>query len=142
MKIEISKKKDVEIIVGIAKKVLPIYYDKETTSEFIKNYIAINAILKKKNVGFLLAKMNNKNIHIHSIGVDKNYRRKGVGSSLISFLKVYDYNNLSLNVSEMNTEGIAFYKRLGFINILFKKDYYDCLKNNNAYLMYLTRRIL
>jgi len=142
MKIEISKKEDVEMIVSIAEKVLPIYYDKETTSEFIKKYIAIIATLKKKRVGFLLAKMNNKNIHIHSIGVDEKYRRKGVGSSLISFLKVYDYSNLTLNVSEMNIAGISFYKSLGFMNILFKKDYYDNLKNNNAYLMCLTRRLL
>ena len=117
--------KDAKNIVNIAKLVLPIYYDLDTTLYFIENNIVIKLEINNQIIGFLLAEKQDKNIHIHSIGVSKDHQRNGIGTKLINHLKNFNYSSLSLNVSEIN----------GFLKVKFKKNYYDGLTNNNAYLM-------
>lgn len=137
--VENADLQDINQIVVIAKETLPIYYDEESTKTFLENNnIILKAMVNNNIVGFLLAINEKNNIHIHSIGVDKHFRRIGVGKKLISYLKKYDYSTVTLNVSEANDDGIQFYKKIGFFNILFREDYYDSLDNNNAYLMCLT----
>ena len=127
--------KDAENIVNIAKLILPIYYDLDTTLYFIENNIVIKLEINNQIIGFLLAEKQDKNIHIHSIGVSKDHQRNGIGTKLINHLKNFNYASLSLNVSEINYSGINFYEKNGFLKVKFKKNYYDGLTNNNAYLM-------
>lgn len=127
--------KDAKNIVNIAKLVLPIYYDLDTTLYFIENNIVIKLEINNHIIGFLLAEKQDKNIHIHSIGVSKDHQRNGIGTKLINHLKNFNYSSLSLNVSEINYSGINFYEKNGFLKVKFKKNYYDGLTNNNAYLM-------
>ena len=102
---------------------------------------SIDAFINDDLVGYIMGKLSNDNFHILSIAVDKEYRKKGIGSSLLeSFIKLnYDKcNSISLYVYVDNKVAINFYKKNGF-NIIKRipKYYigtYD-INNCDAYMM-------
>ena len=127
----------------INKECLPIYY---FASEFMlyimsNKHILLKATFKKtKIVGYLLAQWNSDtNLHIMSIGVIPEYRRKNIGKFMIDTLietgkqrKPY-IKNVTLYIQVCNTGAIQFY-----IENMFKKKkliehYYN--ENDNAFLM-------
>ena len=50
--------------------------------------------------------------------VDEGYRRKGVASKMISFIKKYagdkEFHRIELNMWEFNQDALAFYEAIGF----------------------------
>ena len=128
---------DLSEIENIGEKSLPIYYKVSDLYYLLldKNYICLKAKLEKKIVGFIIVKYHddlNKN-HIMSISVLKKYRKKGVGSKLISALKLFSKNKcVSLYVQKCNTIAINFYVKNSFIIINEIKDYYESLENKEA----------
>ena len=59
--------------------------------------------------------------HIEGIFVDSEHRSKGVGKSLIDFVKTL-YPKLSLCVYEKNVRAADFYRREGFLPVRKKPD--------------------
>ncbi|MCR5102364.1 MAG: GNAT family N-acetyltransferase [Butyrivibrio sp.] len=57
--------------------------------------------------------------HISLLFVDSRYHKKGIGSSLISFVKDYCLNEEGVSTLTVNSSPYAtgFYHRLGFINL-------------------------
>ena len=108
--------------------------------------------LSESGFGFLVAEENNILLgyvlfsinlncegHLISLAVDKNYRGRKVGSTLlISALSIYiqtGINRIILEVRTHNTRAIKFYEHYGF-NIDRKEfDYYS--DGSDAYIMYL-----
>ncbi len=93
--------------------------------------------IKKKHVlvvkidseiaGYLLFFTYQKNWRIYSIAISNEYRQKGLGTSLIVYLKdyaVHKAQNLLLEVKTTNTQALQFYHSLGFKEIKILKDYY------------------
>ena len=50
--------------------------------------------------------------------VDKKYRRQGIASEMIAFIKAYTkeqgINRMELNMWEFNEDALAFYEAVGF----------------------------
>ena len=99
----------------------------------INNYITSDNYIVLVNVdevinGFILIFKNIDNYEIEAIVVDENYRRKGIGKSLIE----YFFNNylkkgdtILLEVSENNDKAIKLYTKYGFEQINKRKKYYN-----------------
>jgi [ribosomal protein S18]-alanine N-acetyltransferase len=75
-------------------------------------------------------------IHLNKIAVSSPYRRHGIAGGLISFiLNKYDslgIRKILLEVREKNSEARSFYKKLGFRENGFRKNYYP---DDNAILI-------
>ena len=77
--------------------------------------------------------------HIISIAVDKNYRRLGAGTQLltkaISILSLLNIEAIYLEVNENNTGAVEFYKNFNFLIDRVVPGYYD--SGDGAIVMYL-----
>ena len=120
-------------IERIGSESLPIYYN---THDLIISddeiYIYTN---ENKTIGFIIFDLNKEIdlIHIKSIAIDKNERRKGYAKSIINYLQKL-YNTITLYVQKGNT-AIELYKKCGFKQIEINEDYYSTLDEKCAYLM-------
>ena len=65
-------------------------------------------------------------LDIDEIGVDKDYRRHGVASEMISYILAYakdkGFKRVELNMWEFNQRALAFYEKVGF------KTYRRCME--------------
>ncbi|KZX13624.1 ribosomal protein S18-alanine N-acetyltransferase [Methanobrevibacter oralis] len=108
--------------------------------------------LYEMGVGFLVAEKDNYVIgyiifwikndregHIISIAVDKNYRRLGVGSKLLSrainVLSLLEIDKVMLEVNENNNSAVEFYKSFKFRIDRIVPNYYE--NQDGAIVMYL-----
>jgi ribosomal protein S18 acetylase RimI-like enzyme len=112
------------------KECLPLYYNiTDYYSFFIMpkyNILMAEDAINGKLCGFLVSEHIGKYYHILTFGVNKQYRRKGIGSKLIDgLIKIAKCENLSLNVHIENTSGIAFYQKYGFKKVTELKNYYN-----------------
>ena len=109
--------------------------------------------LYEMGVGFLVAEDNGYVVgyvifwlkyenqgHIISIAVDKNYRRRNVGTRLlvkaISILSLLKLNTIYLEVRENNSGAVEFYKTSGFKIDRVVPGYYG--DGDGAVIMYLS----
>lgn len=100
--------------------------------------------LENSRSKYLVAKLNNQivgfggiwkavdDIHITNIVVNKNFRRKSVGSTilknLINLAKQDNITSITLEVNCTNIPAIKLYEKFGFKNVGVRKKYY-----NNTY---------
>ena len=108
--------------------------------------------LYEMGVGFLVAEKDNYVIgyiifwikndregHIISIAVDKNYRRLGVGFKLLSrainVLSLLEIDKVMLEVNENNNSAVEFYKSFKFRIDRIVPNYYE--NEDGAIVMYL-----
>lgn len=84
--------------------------------------------------GFIIIHHKEKGGHIASLAVNKEYRRKGVGSLLVNATRL---SPLTLNVHVENESAIEFYRKNGFKENLLCVDYYNGALDgsNDAYEM-------
>ena len=122
-------------------------YDDFLSLGWSKNHI-INQINKKTNLSF--GAFNNKTLVSFILGdlfniekiseyeilliyVCKNFRKKGLGTELLN--KIEENNThlkkIYLEVSKNNYEGISFYKKMKFIGMHTRKNYFFI---NNKYI--------
>ena len=89
-------------------------------------------------VGFICGNKNEKTARILMLAVDRNHRRKGIGSALLNrFLMECRNENLmsvSLEVRTDNREAIEFYQKSKFQIISFVPHYYT--NGDSAYVMW------
>lgn len=131
--------KDYKEIEIIGKDSLPIYYNIEEIGYLHSNQennIMLKASINNKIIGFIFCVIEKDidNIHINSIAIDKQFRKNGYGTSIINYIKNYN-KNITLNVSQINLIAIIFYKKNGFKIKDIRKNYYENLENNDAYLL-------
>ena len=79
-------------------------------------------------VAYILTRAVIDDVHIHSIGVDEQYRGIKIGTDLIVFLidfcKKNNKKKLSLEVSSSNISAIKLYSNVGFLPVGKRKEYY------------------
>lgn len=100
-------------------------------------------IIRNRDIilGFCIAMLAPDAVHILRIGVDSDFRCKGLGSKLLKLcFKIcnnYSLESILLEVDESNEIAIGFYKKHGFYNIGNRKGYYLSKdgKINNALVM-------
>ena len=112
------------------------------------NYSILKDELSNANSYYLVAKLDNEilgfagikyvlnDADIMNIVVKKSKRKLGIGSlllkNIIELCKNLNISTLFLEVNEKNTPAISLYKKFGFKNVGFRKNYY---KENNAIVM-------
>lgn len=121
---------DLVEISKCSKTVLPISYDLFTLT-WMQNFQPFEMWICKAHVhggnepqiyGYIIGKRADKDcVHIHSIGVYPEFRRKGVGTRLLNCFK---NDNTSLYVHAENDSAMSFYLRNGYRFKGIVKNYY------------------
>ena len=112
------------------------------------NYSTLKEELSNANSYYLVAKLDNEilgfagikyvlnDADIMNIVVKKSKRKLGIGSlllkNIIELCKKLNVSTLFLEVNEKNLPAISLYKKFGFEEVGFRKNYY---KENNAIVM-------
>ena len=67
--------------------------------------------------------------YLFNVAVDRQYRKKGVGSALVrelvTFCQKRNYAFLTLEVRQSNAPAISLYSRFGFVRVGERKNYYS-----------------
>ena len=141
MKIEIPKMEDLNSINIIARQVHEIHVNwrpdlfisvdeainKDELEELINNGEIYVAKENNNIVGYVIIEIMEKNnrkmryrkiLEISNLGVEENYRNKGIGTELLNFIKNKALENnctdLYLTVNEENKNAIKLYEKFGF----------------------------
>ena len=141
LKIELANIEDLEEINTLARQVHKIhvkwrpdmYKDVKNVieREFLEKLIADKQIyvakLDNKIIGYLIFMIKEQNnpimkfkkyLIIDTICVDKNYRKKGIGTRILEYAnniaKKYNCTDLQLNVNPENIDAIKLYEKFGF----------------------------
>lgn len=147
-KIEPATFADIYALYECNKRNLPLFYspDEYFFIMFSTNFdimIIRDPNNNNKIIGYILGKIDKDkdNYHILSFGIDKEYRRKGLGSLLIKeAIKKFTgkVHTMSLYVHTENKTALQFYENTGFKIIELIKDYYQGSLNTisqDAYFM-------
>lgn len=80
----------------------------------IRGFAVLNHIIRPENP-FMLER---DYLDIDEFGVDEEYRRQGIASAMIRFIREYarekGFQKLELNMWEFNRDALAFYEAAGF----------------------------
>ena len=119
-------------VVNIAYNSLPERYNPSVFNIFYETFPKGFIVAEKyhKIVGFIVGVKTSKTmVKIPMLAVSENYRRKGIGTELLtSFLKKLSMQNIKqveLEVRTNNTAAIAFYEKHGFAIIDTIKGFYQ-----------------
>lgn len=143
------RKNDLELVIEINRKCLPENYAPwffmEHHNQYPKaflvaeyNGVVVGYIMCRVEYGFSNHKLGVcKKGHIISIAVLPEYRKKGIGESLLKeamkALRAYQASEVYLEVRVSNEPAISLYKKLGFSTIRVLKAYY--MDGEDAYCM-------
>lgn len=93
-----------------------------------ENSLFLTAIDDNRVVGYIGMNVVIDEGYIFNVAVDENYRKRGIGSALISELVTFGKKNnlcfLTLEVRESNENARSLYSKFGFIKVGERKDYY------------------
>lgn len=97
------------------------------------------AELNNKIIGYIGSWFLSNLIHITTIAVHPDYRRKGIGETLMKFILNLgikeNYKTCVLEVRISNVNSINLYKKLGFRIEMIKKEYYPDNKEDAYYMV-------
>ncbi len=131
---------DLERIIEIEKQSFgepwPDDYLKKVAREPSNDFIVAEA--DGKIIGYVLARVKeDKSGSTKTIAIDTEYRKQGIGKTLISAviekLKEKGAKQVFLHLRTYNKTATEFYKNLGFETIETKKNYFP--NNDDAYLL-------
>jgi ribosomal-protein-alanine N-acetyltransferase len=152
-----STELDIEIRWAIIKRDTPTllkieadsFEDPWTEEELLRclrqrNTIGMVAELDDDVVGFMIYELHKNRLHLASLAVDPQYRRRGIGRAMIRSLtgKIglgSVRNRITLEVRESNLPAQLFFKSQGFRAVQVLRDFYEN-STEDAYLMQYRRR--
>ena len=115
-------------ITQLETQIFPDPWTRETFIEAIPDIQSLAVIEKDRIIGYMVALWAEERIHILNIAVDKNFRKRGIATKLITGLEQsalkQGYRYLSLEVRVSNTDAIAFYTKHKFRTIGQRTQYY------------------
>lgn len=120
IKIRKANINDLKEIYRIEKESFPDPYPYGLLKAFLFHPgVYLVAIVEEKIVGYCIGIIRNEDIgHIISIAVDKNYRRRGIGTILlrntINELMKLGARKIRIEVRESNIAAIKLYEKIGF----------------------------
>ena len=122
-------------------------YDFPWTKEILRDcilykYDSFTVFFNDNLVGYVIAKITYPETHILNLTVKKNFRKKGIGKSLIELIiseaRLRNSENILLEVRADNIEAQSLYKKLNFQIIGKRKDYYESVNGReDAYVLKL-----
>lgn len=108
-------------------KFFPKY--KISSDPFEKVYVYYDS----KIIGFISCSIIYDRCEINYIGVEKDFRRRGIAQKLLDYvINNNNFDSISLEVRKDNIEAINFYLKNGFEKVSIRKNYYG---NVDGYLM-------
>lgn len=126
---------DLKTIDYIGNQIKPNFVN-EYDIDKIELYEWLNLLVYEENdkvVGFIEFANNVGNIDIYTIAIDENFKRHGIATKLIDYVKEnYNYETITLEVRSKNDSAIKLYKKNNFEVINIRKKYYE---NDDAYVM-------
>ena len=127
--IEIAKCKseDIDAILEIEKRSFRFPYDKKMFWYYVTahNTGFLVARDSEEIAGYIIFSYAGAKATIVSIAVDREYRRKGIGSMLLkAALQSPLVNEVELQVSVRNEEAVSFYSSHGFQKLSSLRKYY------------------
>lgn len=129
------KLSDLKTIDYIGNQIKPNFVN-EYDIDKIELYDWLDLLVYEENdkvVGFIEFANNVGNIDIYTIAVDENFKRRGIATKLIDYVKEnYNYETITLEVRSKNETAIKMYKKNNFEVINIRKKYYE---NDDAYVM-------
>lgn len=130
VEISLMNNTDFEAISPILSSEFDDFWSTNTLKEELENANStyIVAKINQEIVGFAGIWKSVDDVHITDIVVKKNYRQKGIGSSLlqelISLTKKLNYKELTLEVNAKNDPAKKLYLKYGFKELGIRKNYY------------------
>ena len=122
-------------------------YDFPWTKEILRDcilykYDAFTIYFNNILVGYIIAKIAFPETHILNLTISKNFRKKGLGTSLIKLIindsMIRGTEDIILEVRVNNSDAIALYQKLNFIKVGVRKDYYESEEGReDAYVLKL-----
>ena len=107
--------------------------DSSSNNPFVR---CVNYLIADEVVGYLEYALIYDRMEINNIMVDSNYRNKGIGSKLMSYLISEAISNrvvnITLEVRVSNEIARFMYKKFGFNEVALRKFYYG---NEDGILM-------
>ena len=92
-------------------------------------YDSFSVFFNENLVGYVIAKITYPETHILNLTVKKNFRKKGIGKSLIELIiseaRLRSSENILLEVRVSNFEAQSLYEKLNFQIIGTRKNYYE-----------------
>lgn len=113
------------------------YYPFESLKEMAANTEYKILIFDEDVKGYLILHDSYDIYEIMKIAVRKEFRNKKIAEKLINFYLNNYKQNLFLEVRESNNVAISFYRKIGFIGVGKRKNYYS--NGETAILMSLER---
>ncbi|MFQ6084054.1 MAG: ribosomal protein S18-alanine N-acetyltransferase [Candidatus Aminicenantia bacterium] len=100
----------------------------EICSSPISNPLVIEEKKSKKIIGYIIYWRIMQEAHINNIALHPEFRRKGIGESVLKFIlnkiKKEGARMVTLEVRPSNKAAISLYQKLGFRTLGKRKDYY------------------
>ena len=122
-------------------------YDFPWTKEILRDcilykYDSFSVFFNENLVGYVIAKITYPETHILNLTVKKNFRKKGIGKSLIELIiseaRLRSSENILLEVRVGNFEAQSLYEKLNFQIIGTRKNYYESENDReDAYVLKL-----
>ncbi len=109
-------------------------YDFPWTKEILRDcilykYDAFTIYFNNILVGYIIAKIAFPETHILNLTISKNFRQKGLGTSLIKLIMndsiIRGTEDIILEVRVNNHEALALYQKLDFKKVGVRKGYYE-----------------
>ena len=95
----------------------------------LSKYDSFSVFFNENLVGYVIAKIIYPETHILNLTVKKNFRKKGIGKSLIELIiseaRLRNSENILLEVRVGNIEAQSLYEKLNFQIIGTRKNYYE-----------------
>ena len=122
-------------------------YDFPWTKEILRDcilykYDAFTIYFNNILVGYIIAKIAFPETHILNLTISKNFRKKGLGTSLIKLIindsMIRGTEDIILEVRVNNHDAISLYQKLDFKKVGVRKDYYESEEGReDAYVLKL-----
>ena len=121
--------KEFELCYELDLDTICLWNKNQWQSEFYKRGTKVVAIsLEEEIIGIYVVQMIIDEAQINYFSIKQEFRRKGYGTRLMTYLikecKKLNIKNLSLEVSETNSIAEIFYCKFNFLNVGRRKSYY------------------
>ena len=120
---------DIDLCYELDSKTISLWSKKQWANEFKKEGTKIFGLLFENLViGICVFQVVIDEVQINYFVVNQNFRKRGFGSYLMSFLikrcKKLNINKLLLEVSQSNVTAENFYNKFDFSTVGIRKNYY------------------
>jgi len=134
---------DLDDVMAIEQMVFSEPWTKEMFySEFFDNRLSFSFVAKEGEevLGYLFAWEVSGEFHLMNIAVDPKWQRKGIGEALMRKLcdvgKERAIGQILLEVRVSNLSAISLYRKLKFIKVGLRKNYYHSPLEDGLILQY------